>query len=399
MEVFNKIILIPEMILLAYLGLASLYFLVFAIASRLYREKNSERIERTDRVTVLIPAYKEDEVIVETARSAMNHYSENAVLDVMVIADSLKPETHDRIRETGAMVLPVTFETSTKSRALNKGLEAIKSKCDYVIILDADNRMESGFVDRILNAARQGYRVVQGHRTAKNNNTSLAVLDGISEEVNNAIFRRGHRVLGLSASLIGSGFISEYSLLKELMQKARAVGGFDKELELMLLERKITIGYASKAHVYDEKIQESGAFVNQRRRWLAAQFIYFGRNIGKGFVQLIGHGNIDYFDKLLQFVLPPRIITTGFAALFSAFRLIEMIWNRNATGEIALAWISLLGVSLLAIILSIPLRQYNSSLFRSLLYVPNGFLLILKALLNLKGANKKFIHTHHNESN
>ena len=399
MEVFNKIILIPEMILLAYLGLASLYFLVFAIASRLYREKNNVRIERTDRVTVLIPAYKEDEVIVETARSAMNHYSENAVLDVMVIADSLKPETHDRIRETGAMVLPVTFETSTKSRALNKGLEAIKSKCDYVIILDADNRMESGFVDRILNAARQGYRVVQGHRTAKNNNTSLAVLDGISEEVNNAIFRRGHRVLGLSASLIGSGFISEYSLLKELMQEARAVGGFDKELELMLLERKITIGYASKAHVYDEKIQESGAFVNQRRRWLAAQFIYFGRNIGKGFVQLIGRGNIDYFDKLLQFVLPPRIVTTGFAALFSAFRLTEMIWNRNATGEMALAWISLLGVSLLAIILSIPLRQYNSSLFRSLLYVPNGFLLILKALLNLKGANKKFIHTHHNESN
>ena len=399
MEVFNKIILIPEMILLAYLGLASLYFLVFAIASRLYREKNNVRIERTYRVTVLIPAYKEDEVILETARSAMNHYSENAVLDVMVIADSLKPETNDRIRETGAMVLPVTFETSTKSRALNKGLEAIKSKCDYVIILDADNRMESGFVDRILNAARQGYRVVQGHRTAKNNNTSLAVLDGISEEVNNAIFRRGHRVLGLSASLIGSGFISEYSLLKELMQKARAVGGFDKELELMLLERKITIGYASKAHVYDEKIQESGAFVNQRRRWLAAQFIYFGRNIGKGFVQLIGRGNIDYFDKLLQFVLPPRIITTGFAALFSAFRLTEMIWNRNATGEMALAWISLLGISMLAINLSIPLRQYNSSLFRSLLYVPTGFLLILKALLNLKGANKKFIHTHHNESN
>ena len=384
---------------MAYLGLASLYFLVFAMASHLYREKNSERIDRTDRVTVLIPAYKEDEVIVETARSAMNHYSENAVLDVMVIADSLKPETHDRIRETGAMVLPVTFETSTKSRALNKGLKAIKSKCDYVIILDADNRMESGFVDRILNAARQGYRVVQGHRTAKNNNTSLAVLDGISEEVNNAIFRRGHRVLGLSASLIGSGFISEYSLLKELMQKARAVGGFDKELELMLLERKITIGYASKAHVYDEKIQESGAFVNQRRRWLAAQFIYFGRNIGKGFVQLIGRGNIDYFDKLLQFVLPPRIVTTGFAALFSAFRLTEMIWNRNATGEMALAWISLMGVSLLAIILSIPLRQYNSSLFRSLLYVPTGFLLILKALLNLKGANKKFIHTQHNESN
>jgi hypothetical protein len=46
---------------------------------------------------------------------------------------------------------------------------------------------------------------VQGHRTAKNTNNSWAILDAISEEINNNIFRKGHRVLGLSSAIIGSG--------------------------------------------------------------------------------------------------------------------------------------------------------------------------------------------------
>jgi hypothetical protein len=37
--------------------------------------------------------------------------------------------------------------------------------------------------------------------TPKTNN-SWAILDAISEEINNNIFRKGHRVLGLSSAII-----------------------------------------------------------------------------------------------------------------------------------------------------------------------------------------------------
>jgi len=42
----------------------------------------------------------------------------------------------------------------------------------------------------------------------------LALLDGISEEINNNIFRKGHQTLGLSSALIGSGMALIMSFLE-----------------------------------------------------------------------------------------------------------------------------------------------------------------------------------------
>ena len=374
MEILRNLLLVPDLLLLIYFGFAALYFLVFTIASRFYREKTNTGTKKNYKVAIIIPSFKEDSVIVDTAKSAMQHKSNYCQLEVMVIADSLKPETVDEIKNTGAKVLPVTFKKSTKSKSINEALKVISTKTDYVVVLDADNIMAGGFIDNITGVLEQGYKIIQGHRTAKNKNTDLAILDGISEEVNNTIFREGHRVLGLSASLIGSGFACEYTLFKELMIKARAVGGFDKELELMLLERKITIGYAKKAIVYDEKIQKPEAFINQRRRWLSAQFIYFGKNISNGVLQLFKNGNIDYFDKLIQFLVPPRILTIGLAFILTLIHLSILFINNNEyTNLLFYAWAVLSIISSLAVILAIPSGVFNIRTLKALLTIPKGF--------------------------
>ena len=82
------------------------------------------------------------------------------------------------------------------------------------MVLDADNLMETSFISKVNNAFNKGYMAVQGHRVAKNINTRFAILDAVSEEVNNMIFRKGHRVVGLSAALIGSGMAMEYAYFK-----------------------------------------------------------------------------------------------------------------------------------------------------------------------------------------
>lgn len=396
MEILSKIILVSEILLMAYLALASLYFFVFAVASRFYKERKETQAEKSNSVAILIPSYREDGVIVETARSAMEHSSNSSVFDVMIIADSLRPDTIAQIDKTGAYVLPVEFDESTKSKSINKGLEAISGKCEYVIILDADNIMHTGFIDRMLDRLKHGYSIVQGHRTAKNINTNFSILDGLSEEVNNAIFRKGHQVLGFSSSIIGSGFACEYKLLKDLMGKAEAVGGFDKELELLLLERKIKIGYAQEALVYDEKIQQPDAFVNQRRRWLSAQLIYLKKNISNGFIQLLKHRNFDYFDKLIQFALPPRIISLGLTFSFVMIHSILMLIRYHEIPDaLFFSWIGVFLVSSLAVFLAIPAEKYSAGMMKALLSLPRGFLLTLLALIKIKGANKKFIHTVH----
>ena len=192
---------------------------------------------------------------------------------------------------------------------------------DYVaaLILDADNVMAVDFLEKMNAAMLQGSKVVQGHRVAKNMNTPMAKLDALSEEINNHIFRKGHRRLGLSAALIGSGMAFEFRLFKEMMQGIHAVSGFDKELELKLLKARHQIEYLPSALVYDEKVQDRRNFSGQRRRWLAAQLIYLRKYFSAGISQVIVHKNIDFFDKVIQMLLPPRILLLGSVVLIASF--------------------------------------------------------------------------------
>lgn len=120
-------------------------------------------------------------------------------------------------------------------------------------------------------ALDSGIQAVQAHRTAKNRDTDTAVLDAASEEVNNSIFRRGHVALGFSSALIGSGMAFDYKWFRENIACC-TTSGEDKELEALLLRQGIYIDYLDDVRVLDEKVQGEGAYYNQRRRWIAAQF-------------------------------------------------------------------------------------------------------------------------------
>lgn len=396
MEILKYSLLLLELGLFAYLGSAALYFLVFSVSSHFYKERKKRTLEKKLKIALLIPAYKEDKVILESAVSALKHESNKSTVEVWVIADSLKQETLGQLKESGACVLEVSFDKSTKAKSINYALGKVSGNFDYTLVLDADNIMKAGFIDRILNRLHQGFRIVQGHRTAKNSNTGFAYLDGISEEVNNNIFRRGHRVLGFSASLIGSGFMCEFQLFKDLMRKVEAVGGFDKELELLLLKDRVKIGYCQEAIVYDEKIQQADAFVNQRRRWLSAQFIFFGRNIREGFSRLLQEGNFDYFDKLIQFAMPPRILTLGLSFMVAFLHTAVLLFTGfdHAT-PLLYMWAALFVISSMAVFLAIPARYYEARMLKSLVNIPYGFFLTFLALLKIRGANATFIHTTH----
>ena len=142
---------------------------------------------------------------------------------------------------------------------------------------------------------------IQTHRTAKNRNTEIAILDGVSEEVNNTIFRRGHVRVGISSALIGSGMAFDYKWFRKNVAQLSSAGE-DKELEALLLKQRIFIEFLDHVYVYDEKTQEEKGFYNQRRRWLATQFAQWGRVV-RDLPKAILSGNIDYCDKLIQWML------------------------------------------------------------------------------------------------
>jgi len=390
MLIFNWI----QIVFLILIGLSTLYIFVFSLAGLFYHQKIRKKSERFRRIAVFIPGYKEDEVIVSVAMEALKQDYPSDYYDVIIIADSFQPETIHKIVALPLKVIEVSFEKSTKSKALNKAMEQLVEPYEIAVILDADNVMATDFLVRINGAFEVGCMAVQGHRTAKNTNTSLAVLDAISEEINNHIFRKGHRVLGLSSAIIGSGMAFDYKYFKQLMSTVTAVGGFDKEIELKMLKAGHKILYLDDAYVYDEKVQKAEVFSNQRRRWLSAQFHYFSLSIVDSIKNLLLKGNFDYFDKAIQFIQPPRILLLGallfFGMLFSIANL--LIDNNLIYTQV---WGIVTASGLLAFLFAIPASFYNLKTAKAILSLPKGMLLMVGSLLKIKGANKQFIHTKH----
>jgi cellulose synthase/poly-beta-1,6-N-acetylglucosamine synthase-like glycosyltransferase len=388
------IYIIVQLFILSFLGLSLLYLFIFAVAGRFYRRRYPDPEPVIRKIAVLIPAYREDNVIVDVAKDALlQDYPPNR-FDVTVIADSLRTDTVSRLNALPIRVVEVSFEQSTKSKALNSALAQLTGDYDVAVILDADNIMATDFLKKVNAAFEEDVMAVQGHRTARNNDTSLAVLDGISEEINNHIFRKGHRALGLSSAIIGSGLAFRFHFFKEMMLNIKAVGGFDKEIELIMLRKRMKIEYLEDALVYDEKVSKTEVFTNQRRRWLSAQFAYFRRDIGSAMVSLIREGNIDYFDKALQFVMLPRILLLGMTLAGSiAFSLFNLYLGLPPA--YSYCWMAILFLCLFTFILSIPRKFYTLHTLNAMAGIPKGMFLMVVSLLRIRGANRQFLHTEH----
>jgi cellulose synthase/poly-beta-1,6-N-acetylglucosamine synthase-like glycosyltransferase len=380
-----------EFIPLLYFGYVSLYSFVLSFGAMFYREKHAPQASEKRKIAVLIPSYKEDQVIVGVAQDALLQDYPSECFDVVVIADSLKHSTLQNLRALPIKVIEVSFEKSTKVKALNLAMEVLGDDYDLAVILDADNMMERNFLTKMNNLFSLGYLAIQGRRDPKNENTSMALLDGLSETINNFIYRQGSVSLGMSASLNGSGMAFEYGIYKQIMADMDSIGGFDRELELKLIERNIKVYFAKTAIVYDEKVENTEIFERQRRRWISSQFFYLKKYFAPGFASL-WKGNFSFFNSaVLRNIQLPRLLNLGLLTVCTllAFMLTSYL------NTYPWLWLSLWMFSVLAIVMAIPAKFYSIRLLKSFLLVPGIFMKMFLLLFKLKGANSTFIHTPH----
>lgn len=382
---------IIEVVLLSYFGYVSLYSFILAIAGLLYKSRRAPEARTRRRVAVLIPAYKEDAVITEVAAQALQQNYPTDFFDVVVIADTLQPATLKKLAALPIKVVEVNFEKSTKVKALNRAMEVIGDDYDCALVLDADNVMERDFIHSMNNLFDLGYRAIQARRDPKNENTSMALLDGLSETINNFIYRQGNVALGLSASLNGSGMMFDYHVFKETMAEMDSIGGFDRELELKLLHRDIKVYFAKNVIVYDEKVASQQVFERQRKRWISSHFHYLSKYFLEGWQQLF-RGNMAFFNSaVLRNIQLPRLLNLG---LLSVTIVLSFVFSTFLYFS-PILWLSLLGLNVLAILFAIPARRYNRKLLVSIVLLPRLFVKMFLLLFKLKNANKSFIHTPH----
>lgn len=377
--------IIVDKILFIGCSLTVAYLFVFALFSLRSRKERYPVSPKKHRFLVIIPAYKEDQVIMDSVNSVLSQDYPADKIDLIVVSDRMTDNTNKVLSDLPLTLLKISPDRSTKGFALHYAVQYVKDQdYDIVVILDADNIVDNYFVTSLNDAFYSGSSAIQAHRVAKSITSEMAVLDAISEEINNSIFRKGHVNMGLSSALIGSGMAIDYKWFKSNCDKL-ITAGEDKELEIMLLKDGVYIDFLDNVMVYDEKISKEGSFYNQRRRWLASQVwsLYVGiRDLPVAIMK----NNIDYIDKIIQWIMPPRIILLGVI-------IIMIVLTSFLDLFLSLWWWVLLFILLFSFALAVPDYLVNKKNIRAIKRLPVVFGLMVMNLFRLRGATSNFIHT------
>ena len=317
-----------------------LYLGFFAIAALFNRQHNIPRSKQQNRFVIIIPAYQQDDVIEQTVISVLGQAYPQRMFDVTVISDHQKEMTNMRLAQYPITLLTPDFEESSKAKSLQYAILNLPEFkiYDIVLVLDADNIVEQDFLAKVNNAFEAAAtKAIQVHRISRNRDTAAARMDAIFEEINNAIFRRGHICLGLSAALSGSGVAFDFTWYKTNIMKAKS-SGEDKELEALLLRQGYFIDYFDNIYIYGEKKRTTNKLSEQRKKWASQQFRNLIRNI-KFLPGAIFRKQYDLADKIIQWLLIPRIKMVGIIILMSIiwpFFYMTMALKWWALGSIAL---------------------------------------------------------------
>jgi cellulose synthase/poly-beta-1,6-N-acetylglucosamine synthase-like glycosyltransferase len=381
------------LLLFIYLAAGTVYLLVIALAGRFGKLRDySGPVADKKRIAVIIPSYKEDNIIVHTAQQAAAHHYPGGYFQVLVVADKLQPETVAALRQIPVQVLEV--DANMKSRSVNAAFGVLDAgHFDIALILDADNIMEEGCLEKVNAAFVKGAQAIQCHRTAKNQHTAVAVLDAISEEININLFRRGPAVLQLSAAPIGSGMAFEFGLLKSIFSQEHILNnpGEDREIDTYLMKNRVLMAYLDDAYVYDEKVANAGVFEKQRVRWLEAQVNHVKRFFDADMKDC--PRTVVYYNKLFQNLLLPRLLFIMVFGLLAALLLLQWWLGARFMYPAPGWWIGLMGGYAAVLFVSVPGRFYNAATFRAILHIPSLMLAMLRALLKIKSGRTEFLHT------
>jgi len=285
---------------------------LFAIIDRLRRRKVPV-IEGgfTPRVTVLIPAYNEEKVIVRTIRSVLNSDYEN--LRTIVIDDGSSDRTYDVACEayrdeiaTGRLQV-LSKPNAGKAEALNYAVGLLTE--EYYVGIDADTVIARDAVSKLIgHFADPQVGAVAGNAKV-GNRVNLWTRWQALEYITSQNFER--RALDLfNVVTVVPGAIGGWRT-----EAVRQGGGYpintvaeDADLTMNLLEQGYKVIYEDQALAFTEAPIDAKGLMRQRFRWsfgtLQAVFKHkqaFTKNPAMGFFAL---PNILIFQILLPLVSP-----------------------------------------------------------------------------------------------
>lgn len=223
----------------------------------------------------LVPAHNEASVIKETVKALLNQDYDDALFDIVVIADNCTDDTANIVRNLASKA--IVFENFSKPdepRGKPHGIASFINQggwesYDYIAFIDADNIVVPSYLTEMnsQSVAHPDFVVIQGYLGMKNISTSITASGYAAVYfITNRAVQAANYALGWNAAIGGTGFILDTTYLKENGWNPRSYTE-DFELQVELSMKGLRSGWNHFASVLDEKPNGFKVSHNQRVRW------------------------------------------------------------------------------------------------------------------------------------
>ncbi len=354
-----------------------IFLMAFSLMYTFKRKDFYKESKIKHRFAVLVPAYKDDEYIIPTVRSLMRQEYPLDCYEIIVIADHLHPDTILQLSQLPITLIQGNFKKSSKTKSLKAATKVLNENMyDIAVILNADNLTDTDFLDKINNIYSAGSTAIQTHRVRQERPTCLAVIDAVSDEIDNSIIRCGHVAAGLSSSLNGSGMAFDYSWFKTNINKIKDDED-EKALESLLLKERIFIDYLDDTYTYAIKVGNRNKFYNQQTYWIYAQYRSFFKNV-KHLPNALLSGNFDYADRIIHWGILSKGLLIGIIVFFGII-CIFIEWS------LSIKWWILFIIVMFSMAMAIPDYLVDKKFNKAMKLSPFiGIKLLFKMIFNIK---------------
>ena len=266
-----KYLYILQQSLVCIITIFWIYQIGVSICSLIKLKDKPLLINKKHKFMAIIPAHNEELVVRNLIESLKKQEYPKELLDIYVIADNCTDATAEIARDAGVIVYERFDESKkTKGYAMQWFLaKKIEENADYdaFCVFDADNIVDSKFIENMNKKLCQGETVVQGYRDIKNpTDTWITAGYAIFYWTMNRFYHLARYNLGLSPLINGTGFMVKFDIIKPEGWNTKTLTE-DIEFSLKNIIKGNKLGWAVDAKVYDEQPLGFKQSWKQRTRW------------------------------------------------------------------------------------------------------------------------------------
>lgn len=350
---------------LGYISFSIAYTYLLAVAYFFIREKKRNKSVPQKAFCILIPAHNEELLLGRLIDSLKHLDYPSTKYKVVVVADNCDDRTSEiALSQEIKCIVRTNPDLRGKGFAINWAMEQLHlDDFNAVVIIDADNIVDSSLLRELDYSLTQGARVIQCNNDLANPEESwFTRIIHVARVIDNTLVHYAKQKLGLSSFLMGNGMCFSTEILRRFPWECHSLSE-DYEYYSSLIKNDIFIDFNHRAKVFHQESASLDQASSQRMRWSSGKFNVIRRY---GFSLLLdGLKNVSFRKAEASFALllphPSMLINLSALALLICYFL----------KGLCLYWaISLILLQILYFVVGLYLAKASSKTVLSILYAP-----------------------------